>query len=40
MPRRLRALLFGTKDAVPGDYVLMIIAVLGVMVALVVGLWV
>ena len=37
MPKRLRALLLGTDDAVPGDYVLVLLAVVGVMVAILAG---
>ncbi|MCV6594580.1 MAG: hypothetical protein OIF48_16645 [Silicimonas sp.] len=38
MPKRLRAMILGTDDAVPGDYVLGLIAVLGVIVAVIVGM--
>lgn len=38
MSKRLRALLLGTEDAVPGDYILALVAILGVMAALLVGL--
>lgn len=38
MRKRLTAFLRGSEDAVPGDYVLALVAVLGVMVALAVGL--
>lgn len=37
MPKRLRALIMGTEDAVPGDYVLALLAVVGVMAAVLVG---
>ena len=37
MPKRLRALLFGTEDAVPGDYVLLLLAVFGIMAAILAG---
>ncbi len=37
MPKRLRALLLGTADAVPADYILLILAVFGVMAALIAG---
>ena len=37
MPKRLRALLLGTEDAVPGDYILLLLAVFGVMAAILVG---
>ena len=38
MPKRLRAMLLGTEDAVPGDYVLGLVAVIGVIIALVIGM--
>ena len=38
MPKRLWDMLLGSEDAVPGDYVLALVAVLGLMVALLVGL--
>lgn len=38
MPKRLRAMLLGTEDAVPGDYVLVLVAVVGVIAALVIGM--
>ena len=38
MSKRLRAMIMGTEDAVPGDYVLAIVAVLGVMAAVVIGM--
>jgi len=37
MPKRLRALLFGTADAVPGDYILLLMAVFGMMAAIIAG---
>ncbi len=37
MPKRLRALIYGTEDAVPGDYVLVLMAVIGVMAAILIG---
>ena len=37
MPKRLRALILGTDDAVPGDYILLLLAVFGIMVAVLVG---
>lgn len=38
MPKRLRAMLLGTEDAVPGDYVLGLVAVMGVIAAVVIGM--
>ena len=38
MPKRLRAMLLGTEDAVPGDYVLAIVAVMGVIAAVLTGI--
>lgn len=38
MPKRLRALILGTEDAVPGDYILSLIAVFGVMLAVIAGM--
>ncbi|MDD9978346.1 MAG: hypothetical protein OXQ30_11535 [Boseongicola sp.] len=37
MPRRLIAFLRGDADAVPGDYVLALVAVLGMMLAVLAG---
>jgi len=37
MPKRLRALLFGTADAVPSDYILLLLAVFGMMAAIIAG---
>lgn len=37
MSKRLRALLFGTADAVPGDYILLLMAVFGMMAAIIAG---
>ena len=39
MSKRLRAMLFGTKDAVPGDYVLALVATLGLMLAILTGMF-
>ena len=39
MTKRLRAFLLGTEDAVPGDYILALIATFGVMAAIVVGMF-
>jgi hypothetical protein len=33
MPKRLWDMLMGTEDAVPGDYVLALVAVIGLMIA-------
>lgn len=38
MPKRLRDLILGTEDAMPGDYVLALIATLALIVAVVVDL--
>ena len=38
MPKRLRAMLLGTEDAVPGDYVLGLVAVFGVIAAVLIGM--
>ena len=38
MPKRLRAMLLGTEDAVPGDYVLALVAIIGVIAALLIGM--
>ena len=37
MPKRLRALILGTEDAVPGDYILLLLAVFGIMAAVLAG---
>ena len=37
MPKRLRALILGTDDAVPGDYILLLLAVFGIMAAVLIG---
>lgn len=34
MPNRLKAFLYGTEDAVPGDYILCLIATIGAMIAI------
>ena len=39
MTRRLVAFLLGTEDAVPGDYILALLATFGVMAAIIVGLF-
>lgn len=36
MPKRLRDMLLGTEDAVPGDYVLALAATVGLMMAVLV----
>ncbi len=38
MSKRLRAMLLGTEDAVPGDYILGLVAVGGVMAAVLIGM--
>ena len=38
MPIRLWDMLMGTEDAVPGDYVLALVAVIGLMIAVLAGL--
>lgn len=38
MPKRLWDMLMGTEDAVPGDYVLALVAVIGLMIAVLAGL--
>jgi hypothetical protein len=38
MPKRLMDMLLGTEDAVPGDYVLALVAVAGLMIAVLVEL--
>lgn len=38
MSKRLRAMLLGTDDAVPSDYVLGLVAVLGIIVAVLIGM--
>lgn len=38
MPKRFRAFLRGTEDAVPGDYVLALIATVGLMAAIAAGM--
>ena len=38
MPKRLRALILGTEDAVPGDYVLALVGVIGLMIAVLAGM--
>lgn len=37
MPKRLLDMLLGTEDAVPGDYVLALVATIGLMIAVLVG---
>ena len=37
MPKRLWDMLLGTEDAVPGDYILALVAIIGVMIAVLVG---
>ncbi len=37
MPKRLWDMLLGTEDAVPGDYILALVAIIGVMIAVAVG---
>ena len=39
MPKRLRALLWGTADAVPGDYVMALVATIGIMAAIAIGMF-
>ena len=36
MPKRVRAFLLGTHDAVPGDYILALVATIGIMAAILV----
>lgn len=38
MPKRLRAMLLGTADAVPGDYVLALVATISLMIAVIIGM--
>ncbi|NND18849.1 MAG: hypothetical protein HKN98_09755 [Silicimonas sp.] len=38
MPKRFRDFLMGTDDAVPGDYILALIATLGMILAIVIGM--
>jgi hypothetical protein len=38
MPKRFWAFLFGTEDAVPGDYVLALVATIGLMLAILAGM--
>lgn len=38
MPKRLRALLRGTEDAVPGDYILALVATVGLFLAVLMGM--
>lgn len=38
MPKRFWAFLYGTEDAVPGDYVLALIATVGLMAAILMGM--
>ena len=38
MKRRLRAMLLGSPDAVPGDYILALAAVIGLIAALIAGM--
>ena len=38
MPKRLRAMLLGTEDAVPGDYILALVAIFGVIIAVLIGM--
>ncbi len=37
MPKRLLDMLLGTEDAVPGDYILALVATIGLMLAVLVG---
>ena len=37
MPKRLLDMLLGTEDAVPGDYILALVATIGLMIAVLVG---
>ncbi len=37
MPKRLIGFIYGTEDAVPGDYVLALVGTLGMMIAVAVG---
>ena len=37
MPKRLKDMLLGTEDAVPGDYVFALIATILLMIAVIVG---
>ncbi len=37
MPKRLLDMLLGTEDAVPGDYILALVATVGLMIAVMVG---
>lgn len=37
MPKRLRDMLLGTEDAVPGDYILALVAIFGLMLAVLAG---
>ena len=37
MPKRLLDMLLGTEDAVPGDYILALVATVGLMIAVLVG---
>ena len=39
MPKRLMDMILGTEDAVPGDYVLALVATFGVMAAVLVGMF-
>jgi hypothetical protein len=38
MPKRFWAFLFGTEDAVPGDYILALVATVGLMLAILAGM--
>ncbi len=38
MPKRLLDMLLGTEDAVPGDYILALVATIGLMIAVLVGM--
>ena len=38
MPKRLRAMLKGSEDAIPGDYVVALAATLGLMAAILAGM--
>ena len=38
MPKRLRALLRGSEEAIPGDYILALVATFGLMAAILAGM--
>jgi hypothetical protein len=38
MPKRLWDMLKGTEDAVPGDYILALVAIIGLMIAVLAGI--